>query len=52
VVLLLLGVVLRTIVPIFQWLYIPASVIAGATGLGLVQFGGTLVADLSVTLRS
>lgn len=38
-VLLLIGVVLRQVVPVFKWFYIPASVIAGLVGLGLVQAG-------------
>lgn len=38
-VLLLIGVVLRQTVPLFKWFYIPASVIAGVVGLGLVQLG-------------
>jgi ESS family glutamate:Na+ symporter len=36
-VLLVIGVALRQRVPIFRWLYIPASVIAGLVGLLVVQ---------------
>ena len=38
-VLLLVGVLLRQSIPLFKWFYIPASVIAGLVGLGLVQLG-------------
>ena len=38
-VLLLVGVVLRKVVHVFKWCYIPASVIAGFVGLGLIQIG-------------
>ncbi|MGB0595926.1 MAG: sodium/glutamate symporter [Rubripirellula sp.] len=51
-VLLLLGVMLRAMIPIFRWLYIPASVIAGAIGFGVFQFAPNWFADWSVTLRS
>lgn len=36
-ILLLAGMTLRLAIPLFQWLYIPASVIAGFLGLLLVQ---------------
>lgn len=36
-VLLIVGVILRVHVPLFRWLYIPASVIAGAIGLAALQ---------------
>lgn len=60
-VLLLIGVALRMCVPVFQWLYIPASVIAGGIGLVVIQLGGGMDAlpgagdwtsDWSRTLRS
>lgn len=35
--LMTVGLVLRVRVPIFRWLFIPASVIAGLLGLGFVQ---------------
>ena len=35
--LLLLGVVVRQVYPLFRWLFIPASVIAGMIGLAVVQ---------------
>ena len=38
-VLLILGVALRQGLPLFRWLYIPASVIAGFLGLAAVQAG-------------
>jgi ESS family glutamate:Na+ symporter len=41
-VLLLVGVILRLRVPLFRWLYIPASVIAGIVGLVIVQAIGSL----------
>ena len=41
-ILLLVGMVLRLSVPMFRWLYIPASVIAGFVGLLCVQLGGSL----------
>ncbi|NND99496.1 MAG: sodium:glutamate symporter [Pirellulaceae bacterium] len=37
--LLLVGVILRHTVPLFRWLYIPASVIAGFVGLLMIQLG-------------
>ena len=36
-ILLMLGVVLRLVFPLFRWLYIPASVVAGLLGLLTVQ---------------
>ena len=36
-VLLVIGVILRKSVPLFRWLYIPASVIAGMLGLLVIQ---------------
>ncbi|MEE2934913.1 MAG: sodium/glutamate symporter [Planctomycetota bacterium] len=51
-VLSLLGVILRAMIPIFRWLYIPASVIAGAIGFGVIQFAPNWSADWSATLRS
>ncbi len=39
-VLLLAGVAIRLRFAIFQWLYIPASVIAGAIGLAVIQISG------------
>ncbi|MEM8667050.1 MAG: sodium/glutamate symporter [Planctomycetota bacterium] len=50
-VLLLIGVVLRAGIPLFRWLYIPASVLAGMAGLVAVQFGGERIADWSAVLR-
>jgi len=49
-ILLLVGMSLRLALPIFRWLYIPASVIAGFLGLLMVQFVvRTLDAESSVT---
>ena len=36
---LLIGVVLRTCVPLLRWLFIPASVVAGFVGLAVIQAG-------------
>ena len=36
--LLLVGVVLRQNIPVFRWLYIPASVIAGFAGLAFLIY--------------
>ena len=47
-VLLLLGVALRTRFRVFQWLYIPASVIAGLIGLLVVQ-ACYLLSDLATS---
>lgn len=51
-VLLLIGMILRAIIPVFQSLYIPASVIAGACGLCLIQSGTIDSVELAKTLRS
>ncbi len=37
--LLILGVVLRQVFPVFRWLFIPASVVAGVMGLAMIQTG-------------
>ncbi|WP_164104023.1 sodium/glutamate symporter [Candidatus Laterigemmans baculatus] len=49
-VLLLVGVLLRMYVPLFRWLYIPASVIAGSIGLAIVSYAtlGVTFADSDV----
>lgn len=36
-ILLLVGMTIRLAIPVFRWLYIPASVIAGFVGLSIVQ---------------
>jgi ESS family glutamate:Na+ symporter len=36
---LVLGVMLRQCIPLFRWLFIPASVVAGMFGLLAIQFG-------------
>ncbi|QDT08619.1 sodium/glutamate symporter [Planctomycetes bacterium K23_9] len=38
-VVLLIGVLLRTCVPLLRWLFIPASVVAGFVGLAVIQTG-------------
>jgi len=38
-VLLLLGVVLRAVVRPLQWFFVPAAIIGGVIGLGVMQFG-------------
>ena len=45
IVLLLVGVGLRQGVPLFRWLFIPASVIAGMVGLLVVQLSGHFAAE-------
>ena len=47
-VLLLIGVVLRVGIRVFQWLYIPASVIAGTLGLIFLQ---SLSSDVAVAVE-
>ena len=42
--LLMVGVALRISIPLFRWLYIPASVIAGFLGLLMVQLSMQLIA--------
>ena len=39
-ILLLIGVVMRERIPLFRWLFIPGSVIAGFVGLALIQLTG------------
>ena len=52
-VLLLVGVVLRASIPVFQWLFIPASVIAGMVGMSAIQMTDSEQIDaIAATLRS
>ena len=39
-ILLLIGVLMRERVPLFRWLFIPGSVIAGFVGLAIIQLAG------------
>lgn len=57
IVMLLLGLVCRQRVPIFRWMFIPASVIAGAIGLLVIQIslrlpGAVELAELADQLSS